>query len=90
MTFDSSKVVEFKSMFDQVHQQIRNFEGCSHLELLQSKDDYRIFFTYSYWSSPEALDRYRHSDLFKRTWAKTKLWFDAKPEAWSLDQLYSI
>jgi heme-degrading monooxygenase HmoA len=41
--------------------------------------------TYSHWTGEEALDNYRHSELFRVTWAKTKQLFADRPEAWSLD-----
>ncbi len=42
-------------------------------------------FTYSYWESEAHLNTYRHSDLFRETWAKTKVLFADKPEAWSIE-----
>ena len=51
--------------------------------MLQSKNHETICFTYSIWDNEEALNNYRHSELFKNTWAKTKILFDGKPEAWS-------
>ena len=49
-----------------------------------------MFFTYSYWEAQENLDSYRQSDLFKNVWAKTKILFNDKPQAWSVDKIVSI
>lgn len=90
MTFNPSKVEDFKSMFDQTKEKIRGFEGCSYLELYQDLKHPHIFFTYSYWENEEALERYRHSELFKAVWKQTKQGFSAKPEAWSLSREASL
>lgn len=90
MTFQPSEVQGFKKMFDQNKEKIRGFEGCSFLELYQDLHQEHIFFTYSYWENEEALERYRHSDLFKRVWEQTKQGFSAKPEAWSVSREASL
>jgi hypothetical protein len=36
------------------------------------------------WDDPKYLEAYRQSELFEGVWAKTKVLFDAKPEAWSV------
>lgn len=86
MTFEKDKVADFEKLFEERKQLIRGFEGCNHLELWQSAQDERIFFTYSIWDSEAHLDRYRFSELFKDTWAKTKALFADKPQAWSVNQ----
>jgi heme-degrading monooxygenase HmoA len=86
MSFAPEKTDEFLRIFDSSKQQIRSFEGCRHLELLNDADQKNIFFTYSYWESENDLNNYRNSPLFKGVWAGTKLLFNEKPEAWSLVQ----
>jgi heme-degrading monooxygenase HmoA len=44
-------------------------------------------FTVSIWESEDDLNAYRNSELFENTWAKTKVLFNDKPEAWSLEFL---
>lgn len=90
MGFDPLKVDTFLSDFKEVKHQIRAFEGCEFLELYRNKHNTNIFFTYSYWRSEADLETYRHSDLFKRVWAKTKPLFNTKPEAWSVDKIVSL
>jgi len=90
MSFEPSKIEEFLANFETVKQNIRNFEGCQFLELYRDQNKTNIFFTYSYWSSEDDLNNYRHSELFKDVWANTKPKFNAKPEAWSVDKLTSL
>lgn len=86
MTFHSQFVEQFQQLFDERKELIRNFEGCTHLELWQDAHDSNIFFTYSNWESEAHLNYYRFSELFKDTWAKTKALFAEKPKAWSVKQ----
>jgi len=58
-------------------------EGCFHVELLRTMSPDNIFFTFSLWESEEALNAYRHSELFKGVWPRTKALFAAPAEAWS-------
>ena len=90
MQFKPSEVENFQRIFDLNNNKIRNFVGCSHLELYQVKNNPEVFFTYSYWENEEALNNYRHSSLFKSVWAETKTLFSEKPEAWSVDRLRSL
>ncbi len=90
MSFEPSKIEAFLTNFDTKKEHIRNFEGCLFLELYRDKDQTNCFFTYSFWENDAALERYRHSELFKNVWAETKAMFNAKPEAWSVDKLVSL
>jgi hypothetical protein len=86
MTFIPEKVEEFLGVFHASKQFIRNMPGCNHLELLNDIKTSNIFFTYSYWDSENDLNNYRDSELFKEVWSKTKVLFNDKPEAWSVEQ----
>ncbi|MFM1898201.1 MAG: hypothetical protein RL577_441, partial [Bacteroidota bacterium] len=46
--------------------------------------------TLSRWESVDDLERYRNSQLFEETWAKTKVLFDRKPEAFSYNILREL
>ena len=87
MGFNPEKIEDFLKNFEANKYQIRNFEGCRHLELLRDKDNTNRFFTYSYWTDEGALENYRNSQLFKGIWAETKVMFNEKPEAWSVESL---
>ncbi|WP_306643892.1 putative quinol monooxygenase [Sanyastnella coralliicola] len=86
MVFRPEGVEEFLTTFEKFKSDIRNQPGCLHLELLQQKDG-NTFFTYSYWESEKELNAYRDSETFKTVWPLTKKHFDAKPEAWTTEQM---
>ena len=90
LRFRENEIPDFLAHFEIIKQDIRDFPGCEFLELYRDQDNTDTFFTYSYWQNTEALNNYRHSDLFKGIWAVTKPKFSAKPEAWSVDKLASL
>ena len=87
MTFQPDKIEAFKSIYALSNDQIRNFEGCEHVELLQADQEKNIFFTYSIWQSEAHLDAYRHSPVFEKIWGATKVLFGGKPEAWTVNEI---
>ena len=89
MTFEPGKVARFQELFRKNREKIRGFEGCSLLELYRDRHQENIFFTYSQWASEEALEKYRYSDLFRAVWTETKKLFSERPEAWSVDKIWS-
>lgn len=84
MTFRHNAVPEFLEIFRESSPMIRAFDGCNHVELLEVIGKPNILCTLSYWDSENSLEAYRNSVLFKTTWARTKVLFEDKPEAWSL------
>lgn len=90
MSFKPERVEEFLNNFEASKSKIRSFKGCGLLELYRDKSNSNIFFTYSYWETEKDLDNYRNSSLFKSVWAQTKLLFNEKPEAWSVDKIVSL
>lgn len=90
MGFHPEHIETFLTNFHVKKEYIRNSSGCRLLELYRGQQDATIFFTYSYWDSEEDLENYRNSDLFKNVWAETKVLFNAKPEAWSVDKVVSL
>ncbi|QCX39159.1 antibiotic biosynthesis monooxygenase [Aureibaculum algae] len=86
LSFEEEKISEFLSTFNAHKEQIKNFKGCTHLELLRDKNKSNIFFTYSYWNNEQDLENYRNSDLFNNVWSQTKVLFNNRPEAWSVER----
>ncbi len=84
LQFTPERIPEFLEVFEKSKNQIRNFPGCRHLELLNDVQNPHVFFTLSKWDSEEDLNKYRYSELFRTIWAQTKIHFEAKPETWSL------
>ena len=85
MTFRTEEIEAFLTIFNQTKSYIRASEGCVHLELWRSATEPNILFTLSHWESEIFLEKYRQSDLFRRTWAKTKVLFADKPSAWTVE-----
>ncbi|CAA0226755.1 Protein of unknown function Fjo15. Putative antibiotic biosynthesis monooxygenase [Tenacibaculum maritimum] len=90
MSFHPEKIEAFLFNFNEKKEFIRKSAGCRLLELYRDKTNPSIFFTYSYWDTEQDLENYRNSDLFKGVWAKTKVLFNDKPQAWNLDKLTSL
>lgn len=90
MSFHPENIPAFLDHFETVKDKIRATEGNRFLELYQDQNNKCIFFTYSFWDSPDHLEAYRNSALFINVWAQTKPLFNAKPEAWSVDKLVSL
>jgi heme-degrading monooxygenase HmoA len=81
MHFAPENLPSFFEVFERSRPKIQAFPGCISLELLQSASDPYMLTTLSRWTSDEALQIYRNSELFKQTWAATKILFDAPPKA---------
>lgn len=79
----------FLAVFEEAKFKISAFAGCTHVELLEDQQNPNRMLTYSHWESIDALENYRHSALFKSTWAKTKVLFSRKPSAHSFHRNFS-
>lgn len=90
MEFEPTEIPQFLKNFETDKTHIRNFPGCQFLELYRDKHDPAIFFTYSKWNTPDDLEAYRSSELFKRVWATTKPMFRSRAQAWSVDTLVRL
>jgi quinol monooxygenase YgiN len=87
LTFQPALLPDFMAIFEESKDKIRAFEGNLHLELLRDVAQQNVLFTLSYWEDEAALERYRQSELFQATWARTKVLFADKPAAWTLEGL---
>ena len=90
MSFAEENVAAFLENFDENKEKIRAVNGCEFLQLLRDKDNTNQFFTYSFWNEQADLENYRKSELFKGVWAKTKVLFNDKPHAWSVEKIVSL
>jgi heme oxygenase (mycobilin-producing) len=90
MYFKEEHIEDFLKLFDETKDQIRNYEGCLRLELLQDHGQEHILTTYSYWKDLKSLDRYRHSALFMEVWSQMKKYFAAKPIAFSCTKIADV
>ena len=87
MEFIPEKVDEFFQLFSEVHNKIENYPGCVHVTLLEDISTPSVLFTYSIWDDEQSLENYRKSNFFKATWARTKMLFQSRALAWSLNEL---
>lgn len=85
LTFQEVLVPDFLVIFEESKDKIRAFDGNLHLELLRDIAQPNVLFTLSFWEDEAALEHYRQSDLFQKTWARTKLLFADKPAAWTTE-----
>lgn len=90
LTFDPAKTEDFLKIFNEYKINIRDFHGCTHLELHRDADQRNIFATNSYWEGPEDLESYLKSELFKEIWSKTKILFSGKPVAFSHERVMIV
>lgn len=84
MEFESDKVNLFTSIFKETKSLILEMNGCLEVNLHQDIQNPNVFFTISKWQNEAALNAYRDSELFIKTWKKVKILFNKKAEAWSL------
>lgn len=84
MQFREEHTGDFLRLFRETYSRIRHFEGCTFLELHRDADNNNVFYTISHWQSTDHLERYRQSELFRATWAVTKSYFSARPQAFTL------
>jgi quinol monooxygenase YgiN len=90
MTFKEEAINDFLKTFELQKEYIRDFEGCTHLELLRDKNNSNTFFTYSYWENESYLEKYRQSEFFTNLWSKVKKLFAEKPQAWSTHKVTEL
>lgn len=90
MTFQENKLADFHAIFDRSKQQIRAFPGNHQLDLLCDPRQANVRMTYSLWDSVDALEAYRQSELFRKTWAATKVLFAERAVAFSAEKLESV
>ncbi len=84
MEFDPEKVQDFLTLFEEVKEKIAARPGCTHLELCKDASKDNVYYTFSIWEKEEDLEGYRSSELFEKTWERTKILFSEKPQAFSL------
>ena len=90
LSIKEENIASFEQLFETTSKQIRNFDGCCFLALHKDRQDATVYFTYSHWENPAALESYRKSLFFRSLWGETKKLFHSKAEAWSLDPLETL
>jgi quinol monooxygenase YgiN len=90
LSFEPSNLAIFYKVFEDSKLHIAAFEGCNGLQLMQDVTEKNVLYTISYWENEECLNKYRFSELFKATWRQTKILFNNKPQAFSLELLQKV
>lgn len=90
MHFTEAGVDEFLQIFNTNKEAIRNFEGCTHLQLLKDLNDPNTYTTLSHWNTEESLNRYRKSELFSNVWGRVKTLFSERSQAFSLTKFIEL
>lgn len=90
LSFEPSKLDDFYQVFEASKLQIAAFNGCIGLQLMQDATEKNVLYTLSFWENEACLNKYRFSELFKTTWAQTKILFNNKPQAFSLELLQKV
>ncbi len=90
MHFMETRVEEFLSIFNEHKDAIRNFSGCTHLQLLKDSAHPTIYTTLSHWNELEDLENYRHSALFGSVWSQVKPLFSERSQAFSLEKFIEL
>lgn len=89
LEFHPEKVDDFIEYFDTIKEQVNSFPGCIGMKLYQDISNPNIIMTYSHWESETDLNNYRNSETFSVIWPSIKPWFNAKPQAWSLNAYFN-
>jgi quinol monooxygenase YgiN len=90
MHFTEAGVEEFLTIFHANKEAIRNFPGCTHLQLLKDAHDDTVYTTLSHWTDEASLEAYRKSELFARVWGRVKTLFAQRTIALSLRQYIEL
>jgi heme-degrading monooxygenase HmoA len=90
MHFTEPGVDEFLQIFDRHKTAIRNFPGCSHLQLLKDFNDPNTYTTLSHWDNADSLENYRKSELFGQVWGRVKTLFAERSQAFSLEKFIEV
>ena len=80
--------MDFNELFREVKPKILDQNGCYQVDLLIDIHHPTTIFTYSLWESADHLEEYRNTDLFIKTWRRTKEMFSEKAQAWSVVEKY--
>jgi heme-degrading monooxygenase HmoA len=90
MHFTEAGIDEFLEIFNRNKIAIRNFPGCTHLELLKDAEDAFTYTTLSHWQDEKSLEAYRKSELFASVWGRVKTLFSERTQAFSLRKFIEL
>lgn len=89
LEFMPDKVGEFKAIFEEVKTKVRTSPGCLGMTLFVDAESPSVFYTISQWESEKYLEDYRHGELFQNSWARMRVLFGGKAQAFTIKELDS-
>ncbi len=87
LSFAPQNTEAFKKIFLETNSRIQEFQGCIEVKGFQDASNPCVFFTISKWESEHDLNQYRQSEFFESVWSRTKVLFNDKPQAWSMEEI---
>lgn len=84
LCFNPEGAEAFIAIFEESAPKIRAFPGCIEVRIMQDAAVPDVYYTVSRWQSHDDLESYRNSPLFKSAWARTRVLFREKAQAYSL------
>jgi heme oxygenase (mycobilin-producing) len=90
MRFTEAGVGEFLEIFEANKIAIRNFPGCTHLQLLKDAKESNCYTTLSQWVDAPSLEAYSKSELFSGVWGRVKILFSERTQAFSLEKFIEL
>lgn len=90
MHFTEAGLDEFLEIFNENKKAIRDFPGCTHLQLLKDSEDPCCYTTLSHWDQAQSLENYRNSALFGSVWGRVKTLFSERTQAFSLEKYIEL
>lgn len=81
MKFQPEYADDFKALFETTYPKIRQYPGCTFLQLVTDPNGPADFMTVSHWRRSEDLAKYRDSELFGEVWPQVKEMLRDKPWA---------
>jgi quinol monooxygenase YgiN len=83
-----SSANEFVEYIDSIRDDISKYYGCHNIEVLNDKEDNKIFFIYSIWKNDKVLNKFRNSDFNREFWNTLLGMSEKRPEVWTVENIF--
>ena len=87
MHFREEETEAFLAIFRANREAIRNFPGCTYMDLMRDVNSPATLVTISHWNGSDDLEAYRASSLFRSVWSRVRPLFARKPEAFTVEPI---
>ena len=79
---------EFIKYINSIHDEIFQFTGCHNMEVLNDKDDPKVFFIYTIWKNETELNKFRNSSFNRNFWNTLQDLCESRPEVWTVENIF--